>query len=258
MASTAGLPERPLASESTYRPETEPLLGIPGNGVLERANIVRKTVPFIGTLTGIIAEIGVLVLCCEIWARIASIPVVFFSGHPIAMSTAIFILTQSILFQQPITSENLDKKRRGQYVHAALNLVAFIAIVTGFTIVEVSKVQENRSHFPPSPHAAFGASTLLLLIVQYIIGFTMWMTPSLYGGEARAKSLYKYHRFSGYFILLMLLMTAVTAALTGYNKYVLGVRDWVASLGSFLVVIGLFSRVQKQKLGFGVSQQPQL
>jgi hypothetical protein len=204
--------------------------------------------PFVGT--GIIAEIGVLILCCDIWAHIASHPVIFFSGHPISMSIAIFTLTQSILFLQPIAPENLGRKRRGQYVHAALNLVTFIAIVIGFAIIEVNKISSNGRHFH-STHALLGVSTLLLLIMQYVVGFTMWMTPSLYGGEARAKSLYKYHRYSGYFILLMILATAVTATLTGYNQYVLGVGLWVASLGAFLIAIGVFPRIQKQKLGFG-------
>lgn len=78
----------------------------------------------------------------------------------------------------------------------------------------------------------------------------MWLTPSLYGGEARAKSLYKYHRYSGYFILLMILATAVTAIfLMEYN----GAKFWVAGLGAFLIVFGVFPRIQKQKLGFGVT-----
>lgn len=202
---------------------------------------------------GILAEIGVLILCGNIWAHIASGPVIFFSGHPIAMSTAVFILTQSVLFQQPIAAEDVDRKRRGQYIHAALNLAAFVALVTGFTIVEITVAQMNGSHFP-STHAICGLLTLIVLVVQYIVGFTMWMTPWLYGGDARAKSLYKYHRYSGYVILLMILTTAVTATFTGYNQAVLGVKSWVTGLAALLVAIGVLSRIQKQKLGLQTSQ----
>lgn len=127
-----------------------------------------------------------------------------------------------------------------------------MALATGFTIVEITVARMKGSHFP-STHAICGLLTLILLVVQYVVGFTMWMTPSLYGGDARAKSLYKYHRYSGYFILLMLLVTAVTATLTGYNKAVLGVGSWVTSLGALLIAIGVFSRIQKQKLGFQTS-----
>lgn len=244
MASATGLSQQPLARESCPRSEEEPLLERPGDAVVpERAGIVRG----LFTKTGILAEAGVLVLCCSIWAGVASSDVVFFSGHLIAMSTAIFILTQSVLVQQPITSEDLDGKRRGQYLHAALNLAAFMALVTGFTTVEISVAQMKGSHFP-STHSIFGLLTLLTLVVQYVVGFTMWMTPSLYGGSDRAKSLYRYHRYGGYFILLMLLSTAITATLTGYNKGVLGIQTWIVGLGALLVVIGVFARIQKRKL----------
>lgn len=203
-------------------------------------------------MPGILAEVGIIILCGNIWAHIASGPVIFFSGHPIAMSTAIFILTQSVLFQQPITAADPERKRRGQYVHAALNLAAFMALVTGFTIVEIEVARMKGAHFP-STHAVCGLLTLIVLVVQYVVGFTMWMTPWLYGGDARAKSLYKYHRYSGYLILLMILATAVTATLTGYNQAVLGVGSWVTSLAALLVAIGVLLRIQIQKLGFQTS-----
>lgn len=245
MTSITSLSQQPLARESLSRSEAEPLLERHGDAVVpERAGIVRG----LFTKTGLLSEAGVLVLCGSIWTGIASSPVVFFSGHPIAMSTAIFILTQSVLVQQPITSEDLDGKRRGQYIHAALNLAAFIALITGFTIVEISVAQMKGSHFP-STHSVFGLLTLLSLVVQYIVGFTMWMTPSVYGGADRAKSLYRYHRYGGYFILLMILTTAITATLTGYNRGVLGIQTWVVGLGAVLVVIGVFARIQKRKLG---------
>lgn len=244
MASESGLPERPVPTttrESSDGSETEPLLARPGDaGLFGRANIVRETFIGIGI---IIPEIGVLMLCCSVWAQIASHPINFFSGHPTAMSIAIFILTQSTLFQQRFAADDLGWKLRGQHVHASLNLVAFMALVTGFTIVEVTKARLNESH-PPSTHTVFGLSTLVLLLVQYLFGVTMWMTPSLYGGEARARALYKYHRFGGYFILVMILATAVTATLTGYNKYVLRINVWVVSGGAFLIAIGVFSTLR--------------
>lgn len=238
-----GLSEQPSTLESNYRPETEPLLGRPA--LSDRADALR----YLFTKTGIFAEIGVLILCGNIWARVFSAPFILFSGHPLAMSIAIFILTQSILVQQPITHEDSETKRRGQYIHAALNLAAFLALVTGFTIVEVSVAQMKTQHFP-STHAVFGLVTLISLVVQYIVGFTMWWTPSLFGGEDQAKSLYKYHRYAGYLILVLLLSTAITATLTGYNQYVLGVPTLAVVVGAVLVVGGVVPRIQKQKLGF--------
>lgn len=56
--------------------------------------------------------------------------------------------------------------------------------------------------------------------------------------------------------MLMILATAVTATVTDYNKNVLGVKSWTAGLGAFLIVLGMFPRIQKQKMGLGVSQPP--
>ncbi|CEJ91342.1 hypothetical protein VHEMI07060 [[Torrubiella] hemipterigena] len=245
MASSSNLPEQSQIFEPNHESERQPLLGRPDFS--ERADILR----YLFAKTGIIAEIGVLILCTTIWAHIFSIPFAFFSGHPLAMSIAIFILTQSVLVQQPITPEDGDSKRRGQQIHAALNLFAFLALVIGFTIVEVTVAQLQSDHFP-STHSICGGLTLLVLTAQYVVGFTMWMTPSLYGGEDRAKSLYKYHRYLGYLILVMLLTTVFTATLTGYNTAVLGIPSWVAVFAAVLIVVGVFPRIQKQKLGLQV------
>ncbi|KID97127.1 Cytochrome b561, eukaryote, partial [Metarhizium majus ARSEF 297] len=251
MASATGLPERPPARESIVVSETEPLLGKPGDAVLPTgASIMRTFV--IGT--GILAQLGVVVLCADIWAHVFCSPIIFFSGHPIAMSAAVFTLTQSVLVQQPISSDTPHQKRVGQYVHAALNLFAFAAIVTGFTIIEVNKFRSNGPHFH-SAHAYLGVFTLVVLAGQYVVGLTMWATPRLYGGEERAKSLYKYHRYVGYFILLMLLATVVAATETDYVRSVLGVNFWTVLAASLFVVMGVFPRIQKQKLGLGPRQE---
>ncbi|KFG84056.1 putative cytochrome b561 [Metarhizium anisopliae] len=251
MASATGLPERPPARESIVASETEPLLGKPGDAVLPTgASIMRTFV--LGT--GALAQLGVAIICADIWAHMFFSPIIFFSGHPIAMSAAIFTLTQSILVQQPIFSDTPRQKRVGQYVHAGLNLFAFAAIVTGVTIIEINKFRSNGPHFH-SAHAYLGVSTLVVLAGQYIVGFTMWATPRLYGGEERAKSLYKYHRYVGYFILLMLLATVVATTDTDYVRLVLGANFWTVLAGSVLIVMGVFPRIQKQKMGFGPRQE---
>ncbi|KID91663.1 Cytochrome b561, eukaryote [Metarhizium guizhouense ARSEF 977] len=251
MASATGLPERPPARESIVVSETEPLLGKPGDAVLPTgASIMRTFV--IGT--GTLAQLGVVVLCADIWAHVFCSPIIFFSGHPIAMSAAVFTLTQSVLVQQPISSDTPHQKRVGQYVHAALNLFAFAAIVTGFTIIEINKFRSNGPHFH-SAHAYLGVFTLVVLAGQYVVGLTMWATPRLYGGEERAKSMYKYHRYVGYFILLMLLATVVAATETDYVRSVLGVNFWTVLAASLFVIMGVFPRIQKQKLGLGPRQE---
>ncbi|KHO01903.1 Cytochrome b561, eukaryote [Metarhizium album ARSEF 1941] len=245
MASATGIPPRPPARESIVASEAEPLLGKPGDAVLPAGASIMRTL-VIGT--GILAQLGVIILCADLWAHISSSPLIFFSGHPIAMSIAKFTLTQSVLVQQPISGDTPDQKRVGQYVHAALNLLAFAALVTGIVFIEVNKFRSGSPHFHVA-HAFLGVSTLALLAGQYVVGFTMWLTPRLYGGEERAKSLYKYHRYVGYFVLLMLLATVVSAIFTDYVQSVLRLSFWTTSLGAVFVVMGVFPRIQKQKMG---------
>lgn len=83
----------------------------------------------------------------------------------------------------------------------------------------------------------------------------MWATPSLYGGEQKAKSIWKYHRYSGYVILVLLLATVCSATQTDYNNNVLKMKLWATLLLSILVLVGVFPRIQKQKLGFSAPSQ---
>ncbi|KAK2589509.1 hypothetical protein QQS21_012815 [Conoideocrella luteorostrata] len=250
MASATGLPQDvPDSAATERRAETEPLLGKPGDAILaEGASIMQNFV--LGT--GILAQLGVIVLVANIWANIFMKPVILFSGHPIAMSTGVFILVQSILSLQP--TETPRQKRVGQLIHASLNLCAFAALVTGTVIIEVNKVRSNGPHFH-STHAYLGVFTLLLMVGQYAVGFTMWMTPALYGGVDKAKSLYKYHRYTGYLTLLLLLVTVCLAMETEYVEYVLRINIWGVILPCVGIVIGVFPRIQKHKMGFAVMRR---
>ncbi|KAG5978821.1 hypothetical protein E4U55_005894 [Claviceps digitariae] len=249
MASAAHTPE-PVPSEEVAGQhgtvETEPLLGKPGDATLpEGASIMRSF--FIGT--GVVAELGIILLTLNIWAHIFMKPVIFFSGHPLAMSLAVFTLVQSILALQPTSTPR--QKRLGQRVHASLNFVALVALVTGAVFIQVNKFRSGGPHFH-SPHAYVGAITLLVIVGQYAVGLTMWATPGLYGGVDKAKKLYKYHRYSGYLVLVLLLSTVCTAMKTDYVVGVLGIGVWGVVVAAVVVLLGVFARIQKQKLGFTV------
>lgn len=84
----------------------------------------------------------------------------------------------------------------------------------------------------------------------------MWATPRLYGGEQRVRAVWKYHRYSGYLVLVLLLATICSAAKTPYAEQVLHLKLWATVLASILVVAGVFPRIQKQKLGLGLPPPP--
>lgn len=197
--------------------------------------------------TGVIAQFGAVILVAMIWASVFTKDLILFSGHPLAQSLAIFTLIQSVLSLQP--THTPDQKRTGQRVHAVLNFLAFLLLVAGLSIIEYNKfLQGPGSHFH-SLHGYLGVILSIVLLLQYIVGFTMWATPSLYGGDDRAKSIWKYHRWSGYLVLVLLLVTVVTATGTPYNANVLKLKLWAVLITSLLILTGVMPRVQKQKLG---------
>lgn len=181
------------------------------------------------------------------WVSIFTNPVSLFSVHPLAQSLAILTLVESILSLQP--THTPEQKRMGQKIHASLNLLAFIFLVVGVFVIEYNKLINNGVHFH-SVHGYLGVITSIILAVQYIVGFTMWLTPQLYGGEANAKSIWKYHRMSGYIILVLLLATVASATKTPYNESTLKMKLWAVILLSVLILVGVLPRIQKQKFGF--------
>lgn len=173
-----------------------------------------------------------------------------FSAHPLLQSLAVFVLIQSVLALQPTSTA--EQKRLGQRVHATLNLVALLHLVAGVTVIEYNKFASHGPHFH-SVHGYLGVIVSLLLVLQYLVGFTMWATPQLYGGDQKARAVWKYHRYSGYLVLLFLLATICSAAKTDYGAKVLDLKLWATVLASVLIVAGVFPRIQKQKLGLASS-----
>lgn len=77
----------------------------------------------------------------------------------------------------------------------------------------------------------------------------MYFVPVLYGGEDNAKKIWKYHRASGYLVLVLLLATVAAATQTDYNKFVLHIKLWAVLVASILTLAGVVPRIKKTKLG---------
>ena len=95
-----------------------------------------------------------------------------------------------------------------------------------------------------------GIVTSIVILLQALVGITMWATPKLYGGEDKAKSIWKYHRWSGYAVLTLMLATVVAATKTPYVENVLHIKFWATLLLAVVTLVGVVPRIQKQKLGF--------
>ena len=236
------------------------LLRSRGNRFYEILVWVRLKTPFLYAAllthcrspgTGVVAQIGILLLFVLIWASVFLKPLSLFSGHPLAQSLAVVILVQSVMTLQP--THSAEQKRVGQIVHASLNLAAFLSLVAGVTIIEFNKISNHLDHFH-SVHGYLGVITSIIILLQYLVGFTMWATPKLYGSEDNAKSIWKYHRYSGYVVLTLLLATICAATKTEFNEGVLHIKLWATIILSIVILVGVFPRIQKQKLGFRASR----
>ncbi|KAJ9164976.1 Cytochrome b ascorbate-dependent protein 3 [Coniochaeta hoffmannii] len=240
MASATGIPATNPAAEH------EPLLGRPGDA------IQPPSAPVITNLwlgTGWIALAGGALLVAVIWAGVFLHPLLpLVSPHPLLQSAGLLASTLAILVLQPTWDP--DTKRRGRYAHAALNGLSFLIYVSGVTVILVNKHQSSdpHPHFH-SAHGYMGVVAAVLLLGQYAVGFGMWAVPAVFGGEERAKRVWKYHRWSGYVIYLFLLATVVAATYTPYNETVLDIKTWSVVVAGLLLVAGVYPRVSIDKLG---------
>lgn len=188
----------------------------------------------------------------SVYAAVFLHPLILFSAHPLLNSSALLALTESILLLQP--THTPSQKRRGTLAHFSLNAFAVDLLIAGLVIIEYNKISHGGTHFD-SPHSILGLITYILLGVQASVGFTAYFVPKVWGGEDKAKALYKWHRISGYLVLVVMLATVMAATQTYYNQTVLRIRLWAIAVTTALVLVGLVPRIKKQKLGLKVGNK---
>ncbi|KAL2015970.1 hypothetical protein VTK56DRAFT_4483 [Thermocarpiscus australiensis] len=242
MASTE--PTRPDQGEAPAPSESEPLLGRPGDATQKSDAPLARNL-WLGT--GWLAQIGAVLLVAVIWAGVFAHPLLpLVSPHPLLQSLGVFTVLQAVLLLQPTTTP--ETKARGRRGHAALHALSLLLFLAGTTLIETNKSVNRMPHLH-SAHAYLGLTTATLLLLQYLFGLTIWAVPAVWGGVDRAKALWKYHRWAGYAVLLLLLATVASATATDYNRAVLGIRLWSVLLAEVLIVAGVFPRVHLRKLG---------
>jgi cytochrome b561 len=125
-----------------------------------------------------------------------------------------------------------------------------LLLIVGLIIIEMNKASHPETRFK-NIHGIMGLVTFILIILQAVVGFVQFYIPaSVLGSVDKGKMLYKYHRVSGYLILLLSLATICAATQTGFNANVLHIQLWAVIVASVLVVAGVLPRVKKQKFGF--------
>lgn len=165
---------------------------------------------------------------------------------PLLNSAGLLLTTQAILILQPTHAPK--QKHQGTNIHAVLNGTSVLALLAGLIIIEYNK-RDHGGHFE-SPHAILGLITYILFAIQATVGITQYYTPSLYGSVDNAKSVYKYHRMSGYVLLILSFCTVAAATQTTFNKNVLHIQLWAVIVAAVLTLVGVLPRIKKGKLGF--------
>ncbi|CAK7234808.1 hypothetical protein SCUCBS95973_009059 [Sporothrix curviconia] len=252
MASTADTPARVEGDGSGNAvDESAPLLGEP-------ADVVQKpedsTFSNFYTGTAWLAQAGVILLVALVWIGVfRHLPLLpLFSPHPLLQSVGVFVVVQAILVLQPTAAPR--DKIAGAHAHAALQLLSFFILIGGVAIIEANKIRSHGVHFH-SIHGYLGVLTAVVLVGQYVFGLLVYLAPAFVFGSGpdrvdRAKALWKQHRWSGYAVVLpLLLATVITATKTDYNVNVLSIRLWAVLVASALIIVGVYPRIHIRKLG---------
>ncbi|KAG7285236.1 hypothetical protein NEMBOFW57_009857 [Staphylotrichum longicolle] len=214
-------PQTPRRRARAAPTESEPLLGRPGDATQKPDAPLFNNLPRPSALQPLLSR-------------------------PLLQSLGVFAVLQAILLLQPTATPSA--KRAGQRGHALLHLASLSLFAAGATVIQVNKHAHALPHFH-SLHAYLGVGTLGLLLLQYAFGFTIWATPAVWGGEDKAKALWKVHRWVGYAALALLLATVAAAAETDYARDKWRVKLWAVLVAEGLIVAGVFPRVHLRKLG---------
>ncbi|KFY34658.1 hypothetical protein V494_06570 [Pseudogymnoascus sp. VKM F-4513 (FW-928)] len=252
MASATGIPQLtpdeiarrdPVPTEGLA--EDEPLLGRRGAASQREGKALGWNL-IIGT--ALISQVGIVTLVLLIFSAIFNFPFSLFSYHPLLNISALALATQAIIILQP--THTASQKISGTHVHAALLGVAGIGFAAAFAIIEYNKFDHGVNHFT-SAHGRLGLVTYILILLQALVGVTQFFVPGLYGGVEKAKRVYRWHRASGYVLLLLMLVTVTAAALTETGGDVMGLKLGHVGAAAAVVAVGVAARIRPAKFRFG-------
>ncbi|EJU03005.1 hypothetical protein DACRYDRAFT_21368 [Dacryopinax primogenitus] len=173
----------------------------------------------------------------------------WFIYHPTLQSIGIALLAIGIQTLQPTATPS--SKASGLMRHQYFQLTCLSLLTLGTASIVLNKFAHSAPHLI-SWHAVFGLIAYLWLIVQSSIGAaTVWFNGRAFGGETKAKRVWKYHRLSGYMLTLWMLTTAWLAGeWSGWARMYAGVGVRAVGFGMSLalVVVGLGGRVRTGKM----------
>lgn len=123
-----------------------------------------------------------------------------------------------------------------------------MALIVGLIVIEMNKASHPETRFT-NVHGIMGLITYILIFSQALVGFAQFYIPAtIFGSVDKGKAIYKYHRISGYVVLVSALVTVCLATQTAFNDNVLHIKLWAVIVGSVLVLVGIVPRIKKSKI----------
>jgi len=174
----------------------------------------------------------------------------FFAFHPPSQTLALALFTSGILTLQP--TRRPKHKEVGLRWHQIIQLgLGFPIILFGSISMLINKFEHHAPHFT-SWHGRFGLIALLWLVLHIIVGAaSVWFPVKAFGSIDNGKAFWKWHRLSGYLLIVWLLVAVHLAG--GYADWVVGEtsyteRFWVYSILPITALLGIVLRIRTWKL----------
>ncbi|KAG2223536.1 hypothetical protein INT45_000856 [Circinella minor] len=199
---------------------------------------------------GLAIQSGLLLFLGLVIAVLVQIPFTYRILHPIFMMLFVVSITEGVYLLQ--TTSTPKEKKKGLKLHAFIQSFAYVFLLVGF-IIMVHAFSTRSSHFN-SQHSKFGLAVFIYIFFQGLFGITMAYFPNfVFGSIDKGKSLWKFHRITGYLFLILVWVTAELGIRTPLMITFMPTPNMIAGhwVALVLVVIGITGRVRLYKWGLG-------
>ncbi|KAI8140474.1 eukaryotic cytochrome b561-domain-containing protein [Fennellomyces sp. T-0311] len=193
------------------------------------------------------ANVGLVLYVSVIISCLAKLECDLFIWHPICALVFIVLVTEGVLLLQPTCTP--EEKKQGLQWHAIILGLAYMFAIAAFAIIVANKVIVQDDQFD-SMHGQFGLTIFVYLFLQAVFGVAMAYVPGLFGGVKNAKSLWKFHRMSGYILLALVWVTALLGAHTDTLSESMPAPGLMGAnyVALVLVAIGVAGRIRVSKM----------
>jgi len=175
-----------------------------------------------------------------------------FAFHPPLQTLAVSLFAYGILTLQPTSQPH--SKVAGLNRHQLIILgLGFPCISVGTLVIIWNKNVHDAPHFV-TWHGTFGILCIVWMFIQMFLGAgSVWGSGKLFGGGMKAKSVWKYHRLSGYLLYPFFLLTiAIGGGWSNWTTSYLSLvtRVFAYCVAPLAILVGLWSRARLSKMKF--------